>query len=72
MIKDNGKGIAQEDLPYIFKRFYRGNQNLAGSGSGIGLALAKLIIENQGGLISVKSEVGKGTELILTFVRGVV
>lgn len=59
-ITDEGEGIAKEDLPYVFKRFYKG-KNASKDSVGIGLALAKTIIEKQGGDISVKSEIGKGS-----------
>lgn len=56
-IADSGPGIAQEDLPYIFNRFYRGNttQNKAVAGSGIGLSLVKELVELQGGTINLIS-----------------
>lgn len=70
--KDDGEGISKEDLPHIFERFYRGKNNVHRTGTGIGLALAKSIIENEGGMISVKSEVGIGTEFTVTFIKGIV
>lgn len=59
-IEDNGCGIDSEDLPNIFKRFYKG-KNSDENSVGIGLALAKTIIEKDGGYISVDSKVGKGS-----------
>ena len=59
-IKDNGCGIAREDLPHIFDRFYRG-KNSDKESVGIGLALAKSIIEKSGGKIDVKSSLGEYT-----------
>jgi signal transduction histidine kinase len=54
IISDNGKGFAKEDLPHLFDRFYRGkNQNT--SGYGIGLALSKIIISRQGGIVTAKN-----------------
>lgn len=50
-IWDQGKGFAREDIPHLFERFYRGKQTNS-SGIGIGLALAKAIIESQGGILS--------------------
>lgn len=61
IIADNGKGIQQEDLPFIFNRFYKGKSDNEDS-IGIGLAMAYSIITNQQGDIEVKSEEGKGTE----------
>ena len=60
LISDTGCGIAAEDIPHVFERFYRG-KNAGKDSVGIGLALAKTIIENQHGEISVKSEAGVGT-----------
>ena len=60
-IADNGHGIAQEDIHHIFKRFYRSSDSPDGQGIGLGLPLAKSIVEGQGGTISVKSDPGEGT-----------
>lgn len=65
-IKDNGSGIAKEDLPHIFERFYKG-KNSSDDSVGIGLALAKSIIEKQGGYITVSSEIDKGSEFVIKF-----
>ena len=55
-------GIDKKDLPHIFKRFYKGKSNSKEDSVGIGLAMAKSIIESQNGDIYVKSEKNKGTE----------
>ena len=60
-IADNGKGIASEDIHHIFKRFYRSNTSLDTQGIGLGLPLAKSIVEGQGGTISVQSGLNEGT-----------
>lgn len=60
-IRDNGEGIAREHLPHVFERFYKGGSRSEDS-VGIGLAMSKQIIMKQNGTVSVKSEVGKGTE----------
>ena len=66
-ISDNGGGIAPEDIHHIFKRFYRSKHSLDTQGIGLGLPLAKSIVEGQGGTISVHSEVGSGTTFICCF-----
>lgn len=66
MVKDSGEGIASEDLPFIFDRFWRGDKSRSGRiNSGLGLAIAKQLIEAHNGSIEVKSEVGKGTTFVI-------
>ena len=64
-MSDNGKGIAQKDLPYVFDRFYRADEsrNSAAGGSGIGLSVVKKIVEDHGGKIWVTSKEGEGTTM---------
>lgn len=62
IIKDSGEGIDKNDLPNIFKRFYKGKSSTKEDSVGIGLAMAKSIIESQNGDIYVKSEKNKGAE----------
>lgn len=66
VIKDNGEGIDKKDLPHIFRRFYKGKSSKDDS-VGIGLAMAKSIIESQNGDIYVKSEKNKGSEFHIIF-----
>jgi signal transduction histidine kinase len=62
-VEDNGTGIAPAHLPYIFDRFYRADEtrHQQDGESGLGLAIAKSIVEAHGGTISVASELGRGT-----------
>lgn len=66
-IEDNGKGIAQKDLPYIFDRFYRtdASRNSAIGGSGIGLSIVRKIVEDHGGKIWATSKEATGTIMYL-------
>jgi two-component system OmpR family sensor kinase len=59
-VSDNGSGIAEEDLPKIFDRFYRVDKSRPASGTGLGLAIAKWIVDQHGGTISVASKPGQG------------
>lgn len=71
IIVDNGKGISKKDLPYIFKRFYKGTNASEGS-IGIGLAMAQSIITAQNGDIEVQSEPEKGTCFHIKFYKKVI
>lgn len=66
-INDNGIGISSKDLPYIFDRFYRtdSSRNSSKGGSGIGLSIVRKIVEDHGGRIWAKSELGSGTDIII-------
>jgi signal transduction histidine kinase len=68
-VRDRGTGIARKDLSRIFERFYRGG-NATVSGSGLGLPIAKRIVESHGGRIEVRSAVGSGTEVDVTLPIG--
>lgn len=65
---DNGEGIAPEDLPHIFERFYRADKsrNRLTGGAGIGLTITKTIVDAHKGKIQVKSKVDEGTEIVIS------
>jgi hypothetical protein len=67
VIKDNGSGIHPEDLNHIFKRFYRSRFSKDTQGIGLGLPLAKAIVEAHNGTIEVSSELGVGTTFTINF-----
>ena len=67
-IRDTGCGIAAEDIPHIFERFYKG-KNAGKDSVGIGLALSKSIIEGEQGEITVESTEGAGTKFIIKFYK---
>ncbi len=67
-IRDEGEGISKEDLKHIFERFYKG-KNSSENSVGIGLALAKNIIQKNNGMINCKSELDKGTEFVIKYMK---
>jgi two-component system sensor histidine kinase ArlS len=71
IIEDNGKGISKEHLDKIFDRFYRVDKSRSRKtgGSGLGLSIAKKIIESYGGNIKVESKKGNGTKFVITFYK---
>lgn len=67
VVQDSGIGIAEEDLPYVFERMYRGDKSREQyQGSGIGLTMVKNIVEKHGGKIQIESEEGKYTRVTIT------
>ncbi|MBE5844583.1 MAG: HAMP domain-containing histidine kinase [Butyrivibrio sp.] len=70
-IRDTGCGIAKEDIPHVFERFYKG-KNAGKDSVGIGLALTKTIIEEQHGEIKVESTEGVGTEFCIKFYKTII
>lgn len=66
-VSDNGGGIASEDLYHIFKRFYRSRYSKDTQGIGLGLPLAKSVVEAHNGTIEVDSMEGKGTTFVINF-----
>lgn len=69
VVRDEGSGIHPEDLPYIFKRFYRSRFSKDIKGIGLGLPLAKAIIEKHNGTIEVNSTLGEGTVFTINFLN---
>jgi len=67
-VADTGDGIPPEDLPYVFERFYRADPSRvrATGGAGLGLTIARRLVEAHGGTIGVESEVGKGSRFTFT------
>ena len=66
-IKDNGVGIAPEELPFVFDKFYKSKLRQNAKGSGLGLAIAKQIALKHDGSIEIHSELSKGTEFVFCF-----
>lgn len=69
---DEGEGIPEQDLPYIFDRLYRVEKSRSrqSGGAGLGLAITKEIVESHGGRINIRSELGKGTSVVIKLTRG--
>ncbi len=66
-VVDTGPGIPESELPHIFDRFYKVDKSRAGgrSGAGLGLAIAKRLVEVQGGIIMVESQEGRGARFVV-------
>ena len=71
-VVDTGIGIAAEQLPYIFDRFYRteSSRSRTQGGSGLGLAIAQTIMARYGGSIAIDSTLGQGTKVTLRYLKG--
>lgn len=69
MVGDTGVGIAPEDQPYVFDRFYKVDKSHGSSGSGLGLSIAKEILQAMGETIRVQSEPGKGSVFSFTLTK---
>jgi two-component system sensor histidine kinase BaeS len=70
VIQDTGVGIAPENLPRIFDRFYRGEESQMAGGLGLGLSIARKILEYHQGEISVVSTIGEGTTFTVSLPIG--
>jgi two-component system, OmpR family, sensor histidine kinase ArlS len=69
VVRDTGQGIPAADLPFIFDRFYRVKRQRKKTGSGLGLSIAKELVKKMGGTLDIKSQLGKGTAVIISFPR---
>jgi signal transduction histidine kinase len=65
-ITDTGIGIPVEDLPHLFERFHRGRNASKYAGNGLGLAIVKAIVTAHKGEVTVQSDAGKGTKMIVS------
>jgi two-component system phosphate regulon sensor histidine kinase PhoR len=70
-VRDDGRGVAEEDLPRIFERFYRADQARASRGTGLGLAIVKHVVASAGGAVEARSVRPHGLEVRCTFPAGV-
>ena len=69
VVRDHGPGIADEDLPYVFDRFYRARAARGMPGSGLGLAIVRQVAESHGGDVVAEHADGGGTRMVLTLGR---
>ena len=72
-VEDTGAGIPPEDVPFVFDRFWRGDRarpQTADAGGGLGLAIARQLVQAHGARIDVRSEVGHGTTFTIEFPDG--
>ncbi|MNJ53817.1 Alkaline phosphatase synthesis sensor protein PhoR [compost metagenome] len=67
-VKDSGAGIAEQDIPNLFQKFYKGNHSM--SGSGIGLSISEQIIRLHQGQMMIDSQLGKGTKVTIYLPKG--
>ncbi len=68
-VKDTGQGISKEHLPHVFERFYKADNARQSTGTGLGLSIVKELVESYGGSISIQSQIGRGTAVIMKFKR---
>jgi signal transduction histidine kinase len=71
-VRDTGPGVPPAALPYIFERFYRVETSRTRAGAGLGLAIARELVEAQGGAITVESQMGKGSQFTVTLPQDVI
>jgi two-component system sensor histidine kinase MprB len=65
-VRDHGQGVAEEDIPHLFDRFYRGVSSRGRPGSGLGLAIVRQVAEQHGGSVRVANADGAGAEFVLS------
>jgi two-component system sensor histidine kinase MprB len=68
-VRDHGAGIAEEDLPFVFDRFYRATAARGQPGSGLGLAIVRQVAEAHGGEVRAEGAEGGGTRMTLRLCR---
>lgn len=68
--EDDGCGIAPEDLPKVFERFWRGDRSRTSAGTGIGLSIVRSVVQAHGGSIEAESEPGQGTRMVVRLPGG--
>jgi signal transduction histidine kinase len=71
-VSDSGTGIPEQDLPHVFEAFWQGDDSNAGKrhGIGLGLTIAKRVVESHGGTIAIQPSSSGGTEVVLSLPQG--
>ena len=68
-VQDHGPGISPEIMEHIFDRFYRGEENPIAPGFGLGLPIAKALVEGMDGTITIESDIGEGSTVVMRFLQ---
>ena len=66
-VADDGAGVAEEDLPRLFERFFRADRARASRGTGLGLAIVKHVVGSAGGFVEARGGIGRGLEIVCSF-----
>jgi two-component system sensor histidine kinase MprB len=69
-VRDHGPGFKDEDLPFVFERFYRASDARSLPGSGLGLAIVRQVAESHGATVRAENAVGGGAQLRIAFPNG--
>ena len=69
-VADDGAGVAEEDLPRLFERFFRADRARASRGTGLGLAIVKHVVGSAGGFVEARGGIGRGLEIVCSFPTG--
>jgi signal transduction histidine kinase len=66
-VRDDGRGVEEDDLPRLFERFYRSDRARASRGTGLGLAIVKHVVVSAGGKVEASGGPGRGLQIVCSF-----